>query len=76
MGNKFISWYYKMKYEKPNITYGDENLPPVTVNFAQPASQTNAIIKNFAQQVQEAIENRFGDKINISPKISESAKQI
>jgi len=29
-----------MKYEKPKLTKSNLQLPPVTVNFAQPASQT------------------------------------
>ncbi len=31
-----------MKYEKPKLSKSNLQLPPVTVNFAQPASQTGS----------------------------------
>jgi hypothetical protein len=51
-----------MRYEKPKLSKLNLQLPPVTVNFAQPASQTGSLIGK--KNMNYYVENLFSNKIN------------
>ena len=70
-----------MNYQKPVILEVDKNLPPVTVNFAPPAVETNNKIRDnitsYKKEIWIKIESIFWIQPDLTDKrLSEAAKQI